>query len=467
MSAKKIRQQNSMNDQDIRRVVCQAIAEWEEQPQPVAPLLANRLSREPGECNPVQRALATSLTAGVIRWHRRLDHYISKLLAKRKKVQPELRNILRLALFELEFPADKSRPDYAVVSQAVNLAKIIAPGRDGFINGILRSFLRHNSAELLPEDNNKPKNLAIRHSLPVWLIKKWQTDFGLAAARQLCRNANRFQGTTFRINQLKISRNKFLQDFTGKDIAGLTLNPGIYGKNAFSSLQSAPLLGSGWFKDGFISVQDEGAQLIVELLNPQTGETILDACAAPGGKSSYLAELNRDNCTIIAADSEPERILRIHETCARLGINSIKTICTDLTKNLPADLPQAYDAILVDAPCSGLGVIRRRPDLRWRKSLQESLNLATIQLQILTNCSKYLKIGGRIIYATCTTCRNENQDVVAKFLTQNPKFHLVPRSEVKPEPLQKLINSDNFFETSFIEESLMDGFFAALMIRTA
>ncbi len=455
-----------MNDQDIRRVVCQVIRDWEEKPQPVAPLIEKSLSREPEKCNPVQRALATNLTAGVIRRHRCLDHYIDKLLTKRKKVQPELRNILRLALFELEFPADKSRPQYAVVSQAVNLAKITAPGREGFVNGILRSFLRHNLAELLPEDNNKPKNLAIRHSLPLWLVKKWQIDFGLAAAKKLCRNANRFQGTTFRVNQLKISRNKFLRDFAAEN-AGASLNPGIYGKNAFSSQQAAALLDSRWFKEGYISVQDEGAQLVVELINPQAGEIILDACAAPGGKSAYLAESSRDKGRIIAADSEPKRILRINETCARLGINSIETICTDLTKNLPADLPQAYDAILVDVPCSGLGVIRRRADLRWRKSLQESLNLATIQLQILTNCSKYLKIGGRMIYATCTTCRNENQDVVRKFLAGNPNFRLVPRSKVKAAPLRKLINSDNFFETGFIEESLMDGFFAALMTRTA
>ncbi len=448
-------------------MVCQVILEWEEQPQALAPLLEEALHCEPVACNPVQRALATNLTSGVIRWQRRLDHYIDRLLNKRKKVQPEVRNILRLALYELEFPSEKSRPEYAVVSQAVNLTKIMAPGRDGFVNGILRSFLRQSPADLLPEDNNKPRNLAIRYSLPAWLVRKWQADFGRSAAKILCRKANQFQGTTFRSNRLKISKKEFLLNFTDDNSSEIELEEGRFSKNAFSSMQAAPLLNSKWFEEGFISVQDEGAQLITELLQPQAGEIILDACAAPGGKSAYLAELSDDRATIIAADSEPERLLRISETYARLELNSIKPVCTDLTKALPPDLPQDYDAIMVDAPCSGLGIIRRRADLRWRKTLEESVKLTTIQLQILTNCSKYLKVGGRMIYATCTTCRNENQEVVETFLAQNRNFRIVSRTEIRPERLQNLFNNDNFLETSFIEGAQMDGFFAALITRTS
>ncbi len=465
MGTDKTQHPDSMNDQDIRRVVCQVIMEWEEKPQALAPLLERGLSCEATVCNPVQRALATNLSSGVIRWQRRLDHYIDRLLSKRKKVHPEVRNILRMALFELEFPPGKSRPEYAVVSQAVNLTKIIAPGRDGFVNGILRSFLRQSPVDLLPEESNKPRDLAIRYSLPVWLVKKWQTDFGQSAAKILCRKANQFQGTTFRVNRMKISRKEFLLNCADKDSSATELETGRFSKNAFSSIQAAALLNSKWFKEGFISVQDEGAQLVTELLNPQPGEIILDACAAPGGKSAYLAELSNDRATIIAADSKPERLLRISATSARLKLNSIRPVCTDLTKALAPDLPQIYDAILVDAPCSGLGVIRRRADLRWRKTLKESVKLATIQLQILTNCSKYLKVGGRIIYSTCTTCRNENQKVVETFLTQNLNFSVITRTEIKPEQLQNLINPENFLETSFIEDSQMDGFFAALMTR--
>jgi hypothetical protein len=155
----------------------------------------------------------------------------------------------------------------------------------------------------------------------------------------------------------------------------------------------------------------------------------------------------------------------VAETGRRLGLHSVRPLVPDLCRPLPRRMPQRFDAILVDAPCSGLGVLRRRADLRWRKQPGDLEQLATIQLQILTNCSKYLKVGGRIIYATCTTCRNENQEVIEKFLTQNRDFRIIPRTEIRAERLQNLINHNNFLETSFIEGAQMDGFFAALMTR--
>ena len=447
-------------------MICRLLVEWEEQPQALDQLLGKYLDQTNAESNQTQRTLATNLTAGVVRQRLRLDHYISRLQNRSKKIKPELKNILRLALFELEFPADRARPDYAVVSQAVNLAKIVTPGREGFVNGILRSFLRRSANELLPEDNDKPENLAIRHSLPVWLIKNWQKDFGKSAAQNLCPQANRFAGTTFRVNRLKLSRDDFFHNIESEKELNLKLEPGLYGENAFSATQAAPLLESKWFKKGFLSVQDEGAQLIGELLNPQPGEVILDACAAPGGKTAHLAELSNDSSTIIAADQEPERLKRIEETIKRLGLSSIKPVCIDLSKPLPDDLQQVYDAILVDAPCSGLGVIRRRADLRWRKKPGESRQLATIQLQILQNCSRYLKIGGRLLYATCTTSRIENQEIVRHFLSENRNFRQLTRAEIKPNRLQAILNQENFLETSFIKPATMDGFFAAIMTRT-
>lgn len=455
-----------MTDQDIRQMICRLLVEWEEQPQALDQLLGKYLDQTNAESNQTQRTLATNLTAGVVRQRLRLDHYISRLQNRSKKIKPELKNILRLALFELEFPADRARPDYAVVSQAVNLAKIVTPGREGFVNGILRSFLRRSANELLPEDNDKPENLSIRHSLPVWLIKNWQKDFGKSAAQNLCPQANRFAGTTFRVNRLKLSRDDFFHNIESEKELNLKLEPGLYGENAFSATQAAPLLESKWFKKGFLSVQDEGAQLIGELLNPQPGEVILDACAAPGGKTAHLAELSNDSSTIIAADQEPERLKRIEETIKRLGLSSIKPVCIDLSKPLPDDLQQVYDAILVDAPCSGLGVIRRRADLRWRKKPGESRQLATIQLQILQNCSRYLKIGGRLLYATCTTSRIENQEIVRHFLSENRNFRQLTRAEIKPNRLQAILNQENFLETSFIKPATMDGFFAAIMTRT-
>ena len=464
MNSKKSLVSAAPTDQDIRQLVCGLLVEWEARQQAIDQLLDRSLHRTKIGCNQIQIALATNLMAGVVRWRLRLDHYINQLLKRSKTLKAELRAILRLALFELEFAAD--RPAYAIVSEAVNLTKIMAPGREGFVNGVLRSYQRQGPDKLLPEDNNQPENLAIRHSLPVWLIRQWQVDFGAQKTLNLCRQANCFSGTTFRVNRLKISRDDF---FKHCSIAGETdykFEPGLYGEQAFSTVQAGPLLESEWFKKGFLSVQDEGAQLIGELLNPHPGELILDACAAPGGKSAHLAELSNDSSTIIAADRDLERLKLIGETSRRLGLSAIKPVCLDLSQPLPAELPQAYDAILVDAPCSGLGIIRRRADLRWRKKPADSHKLATIQLQILQNCSRYLKIDGQLLYATCTTSWIENQAVIRQFLAENPGFRQLSREKVKPKHLQKLFNQDNFLETAFIEESTMDGFFAALMTRT-
>ncbi len=456
-----------MTDQDIRKIVCRLLVEWEKQPQALDQLLEKHLRKTKLEYNQVQRTLATNLVAGVVRWRLRLDHFIDKLQNRNKKIKPELKSILRLALFELDFPTDSPRPGYAIVSEAVNLTKIIAPGREGFVNGILRSYLRLGRHELLPKDNNEADNLAILHSLPVWLIKQWQNNFDKPAVQNLCLQANRFTGTTFRVNRLKLSRKDLLLRFEARNDTDLKLVPGLYAENAFSAVQAAPLLSSEEFKKGFLSVQDEGAQLIGELLNPQPGELILDACAAPGGKTAHLTELSDDKSKIIAADREPRRLKRVVETAKRLELSSIKPVCVDLSKALPTDLAHAYDAILVDAPCSGLGVIRRRADLRWRKKNEESDQLATIQLQILQNCSRYLKIGGRLLYATCTTIRKENQEVVRHFLSENSNFRQLSKEEFKPERLQNIISREGFLETSLIKESTMDGFFAALMTRIA
>ncbi len=458
-----------MTDQDIRQLVCQLLIEWDKRPQSLDHLIEKHLRKAKTEYNQIQRSLATNLTAGVIRWHLRLDHYIEQLQNRSKKIKPELKNILRLALFELEFTSERSRlqtrPDYAVVSEAVNLARIMTPGREGFVNAILRSYLRQKTGKMLPENNDEPKNLSIHHSLPIWLIKQWQLDFDQQKVKKLCLQANLFTGTSFRINCLKITRDDFFLRLKDEDNLELNLKSGRYAKNAFSSVKAALLLDSKWFQKGYLSVQDEGAQLIGELLNPQPGEFILDACAAPGGKTAHLAELSGDNCTIIAADREPNRLKRVEETIKRLGLSSIKPVCVDLNKALPTELPQIYNAILVDAPCSGLGVIRRRADLRWRKKPEESHNLAKIQLQILQNCSRYLKTGGRLIYATCTTSCEENQTVVQHFLSKNPNFRQLSKEEIEPVRLQKIINQNGFLETSFIKDSTMDGFFAAMLTR--
>ena len=450
------------SDLQVRRGACRVLVEWEVRPRALDGLCDDWLAHSGKGCNPAQAGLFTSLVTGVVRRRRRLDWLIDKLRRRQKKIKPKVRMVLRLALFELE--DEGRRPDYAIVSEAVNLARAVAPGSEGFVNGILRSFLREGADRLLPPGDG-PESLAVRWSLPTWLVESWVADYGPEIAARLCRSANLFPGTGFRVNRLQGSRAEFFQKLATDGFDDRQLRPGRYARQAFYSFQAAPLLQGKWFREGLLTVQDEGAQLIGELLAPKPGETILDACAAPGGKSTHLAELSDDRALILALDRDAERLALVEESSRRLGLSSITTRALDLTAPLPPDLPQGYDAILVDAPCSGLGVIRRRADLRWRKTPGDSRTLQTIQLQILKNCSTYLKPGGRLVYATCTTRRAENHDVAAAFLTAAPGFHRADRAELEKLLPAAVVSREGFLETMLLPESPMDGFFAALFIK--
>ncbi len=458
-----------MNDADIRLEVCNRLVEWHRRPQALEPLLDRALQKLQGKCNTVQMGIFTHLVNGIIRWQRRLDHYIFRLQRRPRRLQPEMKALLRLGLFELDPELGAQRPTWAVVSESVELARRLLPGREGFVNAVLRAFLRQGSAKLLPAANDlSPEALGIRWSLPDWLAAGWLADYGPEKALRLCRRANHFAGTTFRVNRLRLSREKFLSQTAGKK--SMRLRPGVLAPAAVIAPAAANLLDSVWFRDGLVSVQDEGAQLVSEMLAPRPGELILDACAAPGGKSTHLAELSGDRARIFALDRDRKRLPLIMESARRLGLEAITTATCDLTQPLPRRLQQNYDAILIDAPCSGLGTIRRRADLRWRKKPGESRKLAALQLRILDNCSQHLKKGGRLLYATCTTTRAENQEVVRRFLSNHNDYRVAAAEEIEVPHIRALLDPEGFLETSFLDNAENSGdfpdvFFAALLLR--
>ncbi len=406
--------------------------------------------------------------SGSVKWRRRLDWLIDRLSKHKKGPDPKTRNLLRLALYQLTFLS--GTPPYAVVSETVNLAKRELPGREGFINGMLRTYLRTDPETLLPDPEADPVIfLGVKYSLPDWLISRWLDDYGPQLTERLCRQANDFAGTTFRVNRLQTSRDQFLAQLekettpsTGSDNH---ITPTIYAPEGFTARQAGELLTSRFFRRGTITVQDEGAQLISYLLHPAPGQVILDACAAPGGKAWHLAELSDDQATIFAADISEKRTRLVTETGRRLGLHSVQPLVADLCRPLPREMPQCFDAILVDAPCSGLGVLRRRADLRWRKQPGDLEQLATIQLQILTNCSTYLKKGGRLVYATCTANRKENQEVVERFLAVRTDFSRLPPDRMTPPRTRKWFDPEGYLQTFFFEPGGLDGFFAAVLER--
>ncbi|MBN2331894.1 MAG: 16S rRNA (cytosine(967)-C(5))-methyltransferase RsmB [Deltaproteobacteria bacterium] len=449
----------------VIKIAWQALVALEANPAPTDHFLDQLFSHQGSALAPQGRARITNLVAGTIKWRRRLDWIIDQLASRTKKVDPKVRSLLRLALYQLEFLS--GTPNYAVVSETVQLAKAATPGREGFVNGLLRTFLRTGQETLFAGLTGNPTEvLGITHSLPSWLVTLWLADYGYQQTEKLCRQANNFAGTTFRVNRLQLSRDAFLQQIPGyqtETAATGDIIPTRYAPDGFTSQQTGRWLASPAFANGTITVQDEGAQMISYLLNPVPGQLILDACAAPGGKTGHLAELSNDQATIVAADSSRQRLELLEKTRSRLQLHSIQPLLTDLTKPLPGYAPCSFDAILVDAPCSGLGVMRRRADLRWRKQPRELEQLATIQLQILTNCSTYLKKGGRLVYATCTSNIRENQGVVRAFLAANPYFSPLPRQQSGPDWLAPMLSPSGCLETFFHEEGNMDGFFAAVL----
>ncbi len=399
-----------------------------------------------------------------------MDWIIDRLSKRKKGLDPKVRNLLRLALYQLAFLSGS--PPYAVVSETVKLAKRELPGREGFINGMLRTFLRTDQNSLLPNPETEPVAfLGVSHSLPDWLISSWLHDYGPQLTEKLCRQANNFSGTTFRVNSLQTSRDNFIELLAGQEntsdaITGSeNITRTVYAPEGFTARQAGGLISSRYFHEGTITVQDEGAQIISYLVNPAAGQVILDACAAPGGKACHLAEISGDRGTIIAADISKKRTRLVADAGKRLRLNSVKPLVADLRRPLPPETPQSFDSILVDAPCSGLGVLRRRADLRWRKQPGDLQQLATIQLQILKNCSTYLKKGGRLVYSTCTTSKKENQEVVERFLAEYPDFFLLSANQLTPSWIRPWFSREGYLQTFFFEPGGLDGFFAAVLQR--
>jgi 16S rRNA (cytosine967-C5)-methyltransferase len=410
------------------------------------------------------------LVSGTIKWQRRLDWIIDRLSKRKKGPDPKTRNILRLALYQLTFLSGS--PPYAVVSETVKLAKREIPGREGFINGILRTYLRTEPKSLLPNPETEPIIfLGVSHSLPDWLISSWLTDYGPLLTEKLCQQANEFSGTTFRVNCLQTNRNDFLELLASQENTSDAITTSgnitqtLYAPEGFTARKAGGLLSSHHFQQGTITVQDEGAQLISYLLHPAAGQIILDACAAPGGKAWHLAEISGDQATIIAADVSKKRTRLVANTGKRLHLRAVQPLVADLCRPLPPEIPQSFDSILVDAPCSGLGVLRRRADLRWRKQPGDPEQLATIQLQILKNCSTYLKKGGRMVYATCTTSKKENQGVIERFLAEQPDFSLLSPAQLTPSWIRPWFSGEGYLQTFFFKPGGLDGFFAAVLQR--
>jgi 16S rRNA (cytosine967-C5)-methyltransferase len=429
-----------------------------EQDKSYSNLLLNQMLQK----HPLERAdagLVTEIVYGTIQHLNTIDYYLNRFVAKgAQKLEPWVRCLLRLSLYQVVYL--ERIPDHAIVNEAVNIAKKKGhQGISGMVNGVMRNVIRQKEQLMIPSDLSLVDRIALQYSHPQWMVARWIKQFGVQNTKFICQANNTTPATSARVNILKHTRDEILalMHQEGMEARSSKLAPsGIIiehvGNLAFTR----------WFADGSITVQDESSMLVAEAVSPQPGMRVLDCCAAPGGKTTHLAEKMQDTGVIVACDVHEHKIALIREQANRLKLHTIETVFCDAVDLSKQYADESFDCILLDAPCSGLGVIRRKPDLKWSKQEQEIAAICLIQRNLLNAVHSLLKPGGILVYSTCTIEYMENQGMIAHFIEQHPQFML----EAFPNERLSEINSDSA-EAGMLQilphHFNSDGFFIARM----
>jgi 16S rRNA (cytosine967-C5)-methyltransferase len=389
--------------------------------------------------------LLQELVYGAVRREATLDWLIARKTAGRTQ-KPGLQILLRLGLYQMFW---LSRiPDHAAVNETVEMAKHHGFGQQaGFINAVLRGYLREREQTERLLLDLKQIDPALGCSHPQWLCERWEKNFGNEGFVRLVEWNNTPPAVYARINKLRTDPDKLREQWDREKVEAKLVPMDWAADTLVFQLQTLPSLATlKSFNDGWFYVQDPSTLLAVTELNPQPGETILDYCSAPGGKTAFIAERMNNKGTLVAHDTAPDRIRLVEQNCARLGLTCVKTA---LPSTLNSQPPTLYDRILVDAPCSNTGVMRRRVDLRWRIREQEISRLRETQLQLLRDSVPRLKPSGTLVYSTCSLEPEENSEVVREFLKETPIVNL--QRERALTPFQESV--DGAYVARFVREA--------------
>jgi 16S rRNA (cytosine967-C5)-methyltransferase len=408
--------------------------------------------------SPRERALASRIASGTIQHFSTVDWALNRYLKNPlEKLTPWIRNLMRLSAYQLLYL--ERVPAHAAVDEAVNLARRYGHrGVAGLVNAVLRRLAGQGGDLPWPDiDKHPAEYLSLRHSHPLWLVQRWVRRYGLKETEAICRANNETAPLTLRPNSLRIGAAQ-LQDQLLAEGAETEFSPRIPGILMVKSHQSPAGLDS--FKNGLFTIQGEGSALVAPLLDPRPGQMVLDLCSAPGGKTTHLAELMGDRGAVNAADVHPHRLQLVDTAARRLGLTSIRTLAVDGRKIGDAGLPR-QDRILVDAPCSGLGVIRRLPELKWRRREADLPEMQKLQLELLSAAVPLLKPGGTLLYSVCTNEWEETAEVVKEFSSRHPELTPHPGPHGMPEALSGAFAADGT-ATLMPHRHGVDGFFIAL-----
>ena len=385
--------------------------------------------------------LISEIVYGVTTWRLTLDEIIKKYSKiKLKKISPWILNILRMGIYQIIF-LDKI-PKSAAVNESVNLAKRYGhASSSNFVNAILRKIEKTDFEELFKIEDNVER-ISKTTSMPEWIIEKLLKNNTINEVEQICKNSNFRPQITIRINKLKTSKGELKTELKKQNVEceDIYVNEKLI--EDFMILKKIRNIENfDLFKNGYFTVQDISAGLTAKILNPKPNEVVLDACSAPGGKTTYMAELMENKGLIEAWDIHQHRTKLVDQNAKRLGIDIIKTKVKDASI-YDETLNEKFDKILLDVPCLGMGVIKRKPDIKWQRKKEDVEEITKIQKIILEKCSKYLKHGGKLVYSTCSILKEENEDVIFEFVGKNQDFIIVPNTTINIVPDK---NKDGFF----------------------
>jgi ribosomal RNA small subunit methyltransferase RsmB len=411
--------------------------------------------------NPMDKSLVTELVYGTLKNKILIDYYISSFSKiKLKKISFWILNILRIGIYQLLF-SDKI-PVSAACNESVKLAKKYGhSASSGFVNAILRNVARTGQNIKLPDrELDISMYLSVKYSHQKWMVDLILKEHGEEFTEELLLADNEVPKLSLRTNTLKTDRKSLIEILTlegAKAVESSFTPEGIVVEGLASPANSKV------FEKGYFQVQDESSMLVARVISPKKADLVVDVCSAPGGKTTHIAQLMNNEGRILAFDIHPHKLELVRENAKRLGINIIETFEQDAEIKVDSLVGKA-DCVLVDAPCSGLGIIRRKPDIKWTRKPEDIGSLNKIQADILKTSSSYVKPGGTLVYSTCTILREENQGTVNDFLSRNKDFYIESVEAFLEEPLKKYVSPEGYLQL-YPNVQGADGFFICRLKR--
>lgn len=410
------------------------------------------------------KAFAVNLVQGVLRWRSRLDWIIGSYASfPFRRIEPDVLTILRIALYQMLF-MDRV-PDSAAVNEAVK--QVSASGRphlSRFVNGILREISRHQDRCEFPSKKKDPiRYLSVRYSYPEWIVRKWIAELGWDSIEKLLEAGNKISPMVLRVSGLKADRNQLAAMLSAEGIR--VRNTEFSPDGLVVEEMRRPVGEIEAFRQGLFTVQGEAAQVASRLLAPSPGDEVLDLCAGLGGKTTHLAELTADAGVVIAVDRNEKRLVELIRTARRMDLDSIHAVAGDVSKKRSGWLRKRFDRIMLDAPCSALGTISRHPDVKWLRSEEDIRRLSKLQASLLDCAIDLLRPGGRVLYATCTISREENEGVVEGCAARHKSIFIEDLRQNAPDWAMPLLDKHGFLRC-LPHVHHTEGFFSAILVKT-